>query len=306
MKETNNILLNMMKHQLLSIYQTFTDIPKLLNDPAVSKGYETLLSVTDDDELLQWRKYIADLGLSFANTDGMERSQNVLGELDDLVSKANYNTIVDFIKWKCSFDPSEWEQVDEHNGELVKKIHAVASRDYDVHIVIILCALQWVAIGNDADRLFEIFGWQTSSVYDGEKHVSFMFISDYGFEVLKKSGYSIQTIDLADEESEDDVFFSDSFTEDMVAQYQQHVDYMRLLAREKAEFKTFMTGSQSFVLPKLGYNAIVNSRLSIGEDTVTAVLDDGSEVLIADGHSWRLDDIGLPYLLSLGKQLGEA
>lgn len=306
MTETNNILLNMMKHQLLAIYQTYSDFSDLLNDPAIKRGYATLVSVKNADELHEWQKYIAVLGLSFANPNGIERRQNILGELEDLVSKANEKTIDEFIKWKISFTPSEWTKIENHNCELVKKIHALADRNYDVHIMLVLCGTQCVAIGNDADRLFEIFGWQTSTVFDGEKHISFMFITNYGLLTLAESGYSVMTIDLAETGDKDEVFFSDSFTEDMVAEYQQRVDYMRLLARKKNEFKDFMTDSQSFVSPKLGFNALIGTRMSIGPDTVTAVLNDGSEVTIADGHSWRLDDLGLPYMLSLGTTLGEA
>lgn len=306
MTETNYILLNMMKHQLLAIYQTYGDFSDLLNDPAIKRGYETLVSVKNADELHEWQKYIAVLGLSFANPNGIERRQNILGELDDLISKANESTIDEFIEWKISFTPSEWVEIENHNCELVKKIHALADRNYDVHIMLVLCGTQCVAIGNDADRLFEILGWQTSTAFDGEKHVSFMFISKYGLIVLAESGYSVTTIDLADTDDKDEVFFSDSFTEDMVAEFQQRIDYMRLIGRNMNEFKSFMDNSQSFVAPKLGYNALVGSQISFNAGSVTAVLDDGSEITIAEGNSWRLDDLGLPYMLSLGAKLGEA
>lgn len=306
MTETNYILLNMMKHQLLAIYQTYGDFSDLLNDPAIKRGYETLVSVKNADELHEWQKYIAVLGLNFANPNGIERRQNILGELDDLISKANESTIDEFIEWKISFTPSEWADIENHYCELVKKIHALADRNYDVHIMLVLCGTQCVAMGNDADRLFEIFGWQTSTAFDGEKHISFMFINKYGLIVLAESGYSVTTVDLADTDDKDEAFFSDSFTEDMVAEFQQRIDYMRLIGRNMNEFKSFMDNSQSFVAPKLGYNALVGSQISFNAGSVTAVLDDGSEITIAEGNSWRLDDLGLPYMLSLGAKLGEA
>ena len=72
------------------------------------------------------------------------------------------------------------------------------------------------------------------------------------------------------------------------------------------EFKPFMDNSQSFIAPKLGYNVLVGSQISFNAGSVTAVLDDGSEVTIAEGNIWWLDDLGLSYMLSLGAKMGEA
>ena len=52
------------------------------------------------------------------------------------------------------------------------------------------------------------------------------------------------------------------------------------------EFKPFMDNSQSFSAPKLGYNVLVGSQISFNAGSVTAVLDDGSEVTIAEGNIW--------------------
>ena len=113
------------------------------------------------------------------------------------------------------------------------------------------------------------------------------------------------TIDFADT-NKDEVFFSDSFPEDMIAKFQQRIDYMRLIGRNMNEFKSFMDNSQSFIAPKLGYNVLVGSQISFNAGSVTAVLDDGSEVTIAEGNIWWLDDLGLSYMLSLGAKMGEA
>lgn len=305
MTETNNILLNMMKHQLLVIYQTYQSMPHLLKDPAVNKGYKALLSVDNTYEFEQWQKIISDLGLSFANPNGIERCQNVLGELDDLGLKANPQTIIEFLAWKGTFDPCEWKFAYNRNCKLVRTIHELAQRDYDVHILLIRCGWQWVAIGDDADRLFEIFGWQTSTVDDGLAGISYIYVSEMGYEVLRESGYSVHSLYPA-EDDVNCVFFSDSFQEDMVASYQQNIDYLRLQHKKMNAKHKFMTEMVSFVVPKLGYNTLVNSKLAITDDDVVAELDDGSEVKIAQGNCWRLDDNGLPYLMNLGSHLGEA
>lgn len=306
MTETNNILLNMMKHQLLVIYQTYQAMPQLLKDPAVNKGYKALLSTNNCYEFVQWQKLISDLGLSFANANGIERRQNVLGELDDLGAKANPATMIEFLAWKGTFDPCDWEFAHERNQKLVRKLQEMAEREYDVHILLINCGYKWVAVGSDADRLFEIFGWQTSAVDNGSEEVSYIYISDMGYRVLQESGYSIHSLYPAEDEGINGMFFSDSYTEDMVAAYQQNIDYLRLQHRKMNLKKEFMTDMASFVAPKLGYSAIVNSWLTITDDDVVAEFEDGSKVTIANGNCWWLDGIGLPYLMSLGSHLGEA
>ena len=305
MGEINQIVLNMMKHQLLVIYQTYQDIPELLKDPAVKKSYKALLSVRNNEEFFQWQKLIDELGLSFTNPNGINRRQNILGELDDIATKANYRTMIEFLGWKVTFMPCDWEFQHERNCNLARKIHEETMRDYDVHILLIKCGNQWVAMGDDADRLFEIFGWQTSTVYDGSKDVSYIYISSYGLDVLQESKYSIHYLHPAEDSGIDLVFFSDSFTEDMVASYQQHIDYLRMQHRYMNMQRKFMTEIHSFVAPKLGYTALINSNLTISDDEVVANLADGSEVTIAKDNSWRLDDLGLPYLMSLGSKLGE-
>lgn len=295
----------MLKQQLLVIYQTYNDLPELLKDPAIKKGYNALLSVSDNENFLQWQLLIEELGLSFANPNGINRRQNVLGELDDIATKANYMTILEFLCWKKTFMPCDWEFQHERNYELAKRIYDTANRNFDVHILLIKCGKQWVAIGEDADRLFEIFGWQTSAVYDGSKDISYIYISGYGLDVLRESKYSIHYLHPEKEIEIDKVFFSDSFTEDMIASYQQHIDYLRLQYRLMNCQRKFMTGMHSFVVPKLGYTALVNSNLTISDDEVVANLTNGSEVTIAKGNCWRLDDLGGAYLISLGSKLGE-
>lgn len=300
MRDTNNILLNMLKRQLLAIYRAFDkDEPDKKKSPAMHKAYYALLTVENNDEFRQWQKMVSDLGLGFSNHDGVEYSHNLLGELDDLASKADEATLTEFMSWMVSLD-NGWKHFDSDNQEQVRKIHKVAGRFYDVHIVIVLCGKQWVAIGNDADRLFEIFGWQTSVTNDGKKDIPFMFISEYGYKVLMESGYSVKTLCLKDEYKDDDkVFVSDCFDEDLVCGQQQLIDYMRLLVRKHYEIKMFMTEKMSFKVPKSGYDLLVNARLSIDEDKVIAITDEGKQITLADGKSWRLDKAGLPFMFKI-------
>lgn len=306
MEQTNFILLNMLKRQLLTVYSTYESQPELLNDPAVKKAYYSLMTVTDHGELKQWQYMLIDLGLSHFDTLGVEHQNNELGVLDGLLHDANWNTKAEFIGWKCTFDPAEWRNIQDKNCELVKSIQQMAERFYDVHIILVLCGKQWVAIGNDADRLFEIYGWQTSTVSNGEEDVSFIFVSEYGYKVLMDSGYSIKTLRLGDEENVDEVFMSTCFDEDMVAECQQLIDYQRLLHKKQDEMRKFMSVNISSAWYNAGFSTLARGKLSIFDDKVTVSLDGKEEIVIADGRSWRLDNVGLPYVLGIRPALGEA
>lgn len=306
MEAKNFILLNMMKRQLLDIYRIFEEEnPELLDDPAINEAYEALKTVTEDCEMRQWRNLMRVLGLSYSTTDDVEHKDNILGELDDLVSRADWNVMFDFLKFKSTFDPFCWDEIEEKNYRLINSIQQMAERSYDVHIII-RCGFQWVAVGNDADRLFEIFGWQTSTVYNGEEDVSYMFISDYGLKVLMDSEYSVKMLHLENEEYKDGIFISDSFNEDLVCANQQMIDYLRLPMRKQAGLARFASEKASFFIPKSGYDYLVNYHLNIFEDKVVTISDDFKEIVLADGNSWRLDEVGLPYLLNIRPVLGEA
>lgn len=290
----------MLKKQLLTVYCVLGDDDSiLLKDPAVRKAYNALLTVENVEDLCQWQKMVADLGLSFTSSDGLECKSNILGELDDLLSKADGSTLTEFMSWDVSLG-SDWKLFDKRNSEQVSRVHKVAGRFYDVHIVIVMCGKQWVAIGNDADRLFEIFGWQTSTAFDGEKDISFMFISKYGYKALMESGYSVKTLHLKDEYKDDDrVFFSDCFDEDLICQEQQLIDYMRLLLGKHDAQRKFMTENMDFIVPKSGRKLLVKARLSIDHDKVEAITEDDKQITLADGKNWRLDKAGRPFLLKI-------
>lgn len=307
MEAKNFILLNMMKRQLLDIYRIFEDEnPELLDDPTVNEAYEALKTVNEEGEMRHWRSLMRVLELSYTTTEGVERKDNILGELDDLASRADWKVLYDFLEFKCAFDACCWDEIEEKNYRLINSIQQLAERKYDVHIIIIRCGLQWVAVGNDADRLFEIFGWQTSTVYNGEEDVSYMFISDYGLKVLMDSEYSIKMLHIEDEEYKDEIFISDSFNEDLVCANQQMIDYMRLLMRKQAGLARFASEKASFFIPKSGYDYLVNYHLNIFDDKVVTTTDDFKEIVLADGNSWRLDEVGLPYLMNIRPVIGEA
>lgn len=297
MEYTDHIMLNMLKHGYLDLCQAFCDMPHLLDDKVVAKGFRSLVSVKSNYEFGQWRRLMESSGLSFTTTNGGGRENNILGDFEDMSSGANDITIADFIEWKAGFRPEDWQDAYDDNCKAIAWIQEQVSRDYDVHIVLVRCGTVYCAVGDDADRLFEIFGWQTGSVYNGTEDVSFMYVSDYGYKVLIDSGYSVKTLLIRDFQVE-----SYSFAEDMVAAYQQIIDYLRLVNQQKEAARKLIDGKFSYVAYRQDLKTMVNAeKIEICDDKVVMKLASGRDVLIADGRSWRLDEIGVGALFKISR-----
>ena len=151
-----------------------------------------------------------------------------------------------------------------------------------MHIVIFPCgkpnAKRWAAIGQDADRLFEVFGWQTGHVEATTGPVSWMFINGYGLDVLRQSGYSVQIRDFGEFD-----ILSTAFEEDSVASLQQFIDYLRMMGELADEQVKFLRKIRPVIYPHPGYFELTQARLDFGRNTVVAKFDSGEEVTLAEG-----------------------
>lgn len=296
-----------MKHQLLDIYQTYHDMPHLLADTTVKESYLSLLSVKTLDEFKQWRKLVAVLGLSFTDTDSVKRRDNMIGWLDDLAGGEGDSLIADFLTWKNLFTADGWYQKIVDNENDVNRIMGEVTRDYDVHIVLFRCGKHWAAIGNDADRLFEIFGWQTGSVFDGVKDVSFMYVTACGKIVIDASEYSVKYLDFGEID-----IFSSSFNEDIVSAYQQQIDCARVIQDQSNWIDGVLSYNLTFSAPNRACKELAKAQVYItrnengGLAKVTAKLEDGRTVVLAEGNSWRLDELGIPIFHALSTKIGKA
>lgn len=290
--------INMLKTQLFHIYAYFEDAADKQVDPLEMKAYKALVSVTTLEEFRQWRQMIVDYGLSFEDNVDSERTSNLLGLLDDVAEGASDAVLEEFVSWKVKFTPSEWGQTLKNNEQTILKIKKAVSRDFDVHIVVFRCGDRWAAIGDDADRLFEIFGWQTGAVSVGKEDISWMPISHYGLEVIQNSDYSVKVLDMVF----DDII-SYSFLEDLTSGYQQLIDYARFLTDTIEKAEGFMLKAVEYISPHDGYNQLIKADVSFDDDKLFATLDSGKKIVIADGNQWRLDRIGFPLVNAAGAEI---
>ena len=305
MEILNLTWVNLLKKHYLCLLSYYQEEPERLENLKVKKAYDALLSVQSVEEFKQWRKLLKDYGLSFAEVDDINSSNNMLGILDDHAEGANDWILDAFIRWKQSFNPEKWMEVERWNCELVEILLKATQREEDVHIVIFPCGKpetkRWAAIGQDANRLFEIFGWQTGCVETASEPVSWMFINKYGLEVLQQSGYSVQIRDFGEFD-----ILSTSFEEDSIASLQQFIDYLRMMQRFPSKQLDFLRKIRPIIYQNPGYWELTHGNLRIDTDTVVAEMEDGKTVTLAQGKNWRLDELTGPIVAQIATNLGEA
>ena len=305
METLNMTWVNLLRKQYLDILDFYAGNKQLLDDKELMKAYQTLLSVTSVEEFKQWRKLLKDYGLSFTDVEGIPQKGNLLGILDDYAEGANDKILSVFTRWKLGFNPEKWTETEQWNRELVDILLKATQREEDVHIVIFPCgkpnAKRWATIGQDADRLFEVFGWQTGHVEATTGPVSWMFINGYGLDVLRQSGYSIQIRDFGEFD-----ILSTAFEEDSVASLQQFIDYLRMMGELADEQVRFLRKIRPVIYPHPGYFELTQARLDFGRNTVVAKFDSGEEVTLAEGKNWNLNGLTRSLAVQMGAELGEA
>lgn len=305
METLNMTWVNLLRKQYLDILDFYAGNKQLLEDKGLRKAYQTLLSVTSVEEFKQWRRLLKDYGLSFTDVERIPQKGNLLGALDDYAEGANDKILGVFVRWKLGFNPEKWTETEQWNRELVDILLKATQREEDVHIVIFPCgkpnAKRWAAIGQDADRLFEVFGWQTGHVEATTGPVSWMFINGYGLDVLRQSGYSIQFRDFGEFD-----ILSTAFEEDSVASLQQFIDYLRMMGELADEQVRFLRKIRPVIYLHPGYFELIQARLDFDRNNVVAKFYSGKEVTLAEGKNWRLDELTRPLVVQLGTELGKA
>lgn len=302
MEITDHIIVNMLKKQLIDIYEKYTASPEMLGDPNILSAYNLLVKANTKDELKHWQFALINLGLSFISNDAIERKDNLLGKLDDTLSRADDSAIEAFIIWKRSITPTAWAHARQCSLETVRILEEAVSGGFKAHIVLFKCGSQWAAIGIDADRLFEIFGWQTGYVDDGEAYVSWMYVTEYGMKVLENSKYTVEVLDLGKVD-----VVSTAFTEDLVSSIQQYTDYLRDIVLKSGNIHKKLEKELPLFLGEGFQTKGSVSEVDIDCDILKAVIrPPEGDVVISNGRNWRTDDIGIPLILSLYGIIGMA
>lgn len=308
MRNTDYIIVNMLKNQLLDVYTTFEKHPELLKDPLVDDAFFVLNAAKTVKEFRQWIDSVEKSDLSIVSIDGMERERNVLGILSDTATGASDEALGEFMSWRQGINSLNCRERIRRDFKEVRRVKEAVKGNYDAHIVLFKCGGQWAAIGEDADRLFELFGWQTAFVDEGSDGltpspspkgegslISWIYVTDDGMEVLKDSPYTIKVLDIGKVR-----VTTNSYLECVVAHAQQFADFKRLVIRTADNAQERLNTS----LKIISYTLACQNELNVegfrfDGDKIYARMDSGNEILIADGKNWLFDDIGLSLTTAL-------
>lgn len=300
MNNTDFIVENRLRNQLLSVYSHFYHNPEERRQQTLSMLFSNLDSAKTVKEFKTWCEDVGKCGYSLADCDGVEIFGNVMGLLADTAFYANDSTIAAFMSWKQGVNSDNWHQRYGRECKDVQRVRKAVKGDYDAHIVLFKCGRQWAAIDDDANRLFELFGWQTSYVDDGgDFPVSWMYVTAEGLEVLKVSPYTVKILDLGKVN-----VMSNAYLEDLVSCAQQFADYKRMLIKNIGKAHDKIKCDMGVIAHTLAVQKDLDIySFRFEGDKIIAELDRGGEILMADGKNWIFNDIGLPLTLALGKSI---
>ena len=301
MGDTNLAWVNTLKKHYLDILTCYEGESKKLKNEAVRRCYEALLIANTVEQFRQWRLMMEDFGLAFTNMDAPVMYENPMGILDDIAEGAPDGLIKTFLDWKKTVNPKRLMETRKQDAEIVAILRKAVERPEDMTIRVFPCGNRWAAIDKDADRIFEAFGWQTGCVWDGEDLVSWIFIGNAGLEVLQNSDYDVKVMDFG----EFDITYI-YFEEDIISTVQQMMDYNRMLGKDICESRKLMMRLQPYAAMCHGYKELMSANITIEDNKLYGEMPDGSKVLLNDGKSWRLDDVGRQMVMQMGAQMGAA
>lgn len=298
MGDINLVWVNVLKKHFLDIPTYYEGSKDRLKDKAVERCYEALLAVSTPEQFRQWRLMMDDFGLAFTNMDAPVKYENPMGILDDVAEGVPEDALKAFLEWKKTINPKKLIEIRKKDAEIVAILRKAVERPEDMSIYIFPCGNRWAAIDKDAERIFEAFGWQTGSVWDGENIVSWIFIEKTGLEVLKASGYDVRIMDFG----EFDIFYY-FFEEDVVASVQQMVDHERMMKKQVRNAQRQMMHLSPYTAPRGGFAELMEADIVIDGDRLLGALPDGRLVMLADGKNWRFDELTQPMVEQMGNFL---
>lgn len=300
MNQTDYLTLNALKHKMVEIYQAHANSTRSLANPSMTAVLEQLFLVDSLKGFREWQQKVKHSRLSFTDADGLGVRNNLPGDLDNLAKGTSDGTVVELMKWKAAMTEERWRDACLQNRRSVPKILEACDAPSEAHVILFPCNDGLAALGSDADRLFELFGWQTACISNGSEDVSFVPVSEYGRMVLDSSKYSYKILDMPVA-----TITSFSFNECQTTRCQQLIDSIRLLRDKSEDGNLLLTGDLSLSVPMSGYDRLVSVKAGIdSKDRLVVVIDEHEKWFLADGYSWRLDNLGMQILFAIGRKGG--
>lgn len=280
--------------------------PELLKDFTRKTMFDTLLHIETGDGLKQWLKAIQKTAIP---TEGA------------ILSGGNYheNTLANVVKKTASLSEGELALA---AGELAKLVKSdfktslddsiktlenkreVIERDSPSTIALFKSGNGYIAFGNDADRIFEEKGWQTTEVATETRRISWMPINEDGMNVLRQERPSLVITDANAEIR--DFKKGNGYAEDkLISEAQQTLDYMRGINTH--DYVSMPTQGLSYYTQERNLYEVEHKINSIVLDkgNVELVGENGKAVPLMSNGSWNVNGNTKDALLSLSSYLQE-
>ena len=159
----------------------------------------------------------------------------------------------------------------------------------------------WFAFGDDADRLFERMGWQTSAKLMDEGAISWMDVNESGIMALKFNGIEVMTLDpkfgvnIAGWSSEED------YKADCLSLAQQTIDYLRYSNENKDAIVNL--GKYPVHSVEDGIDTINNINfVKFSGYDVNLFTESGRKVNLVTGEMWNVA-MAEDYIISTGNMM---
>lgn len=170
------------KEDYVLVHEHFTSHPELLDDITTRCIYKSLMAVESPENLENWLKAIAKTMLSLDHASCLPPGvtwENTLGHYEQLVRSLSEEE-----RALLAVDMAEIRKggyAEYFNRDIVT-LFSEAAQAKECHpddVIILYDQIDnHVAVGNDADKLFERFGWQTATAEVDGSRMSVMPISD--------------------------------------------------------------------------------------------------------------------------------
>lgn len=281
------------------IHRHFTEHPELLKDKAVSKVYDSLMAVRDVNGLKDWLRLKERID---SQSNEAVRYEDVLGRMYNLAIHAEQAEL----RWAADgmarlADNGFHDTLTEDIPVLERQRQQLVGELTDT-LVIFMQGNGNFAFGQDADRLFELVGWQTSGVKVGNEWMSWMPVGDLGLSALAEAGipyYNPQpNVSVIRVEDVPRKFIDD----ESLSLAQQCVDYFRQLNTNLDAIVSL--GTFPVMIQRNAYLDVLSAQfIHFQYKNVELVMTDGEKNKMVDNNTWFVWNDGRDYMLAVAEQL---
>lgn len=283
------------------IHRHFTEHPELLKDDAVSRVYDGLMALRDVDGLKDWLRLKEAID---TKSDEPVRYEDMLGRIYQLAIHSEQSELRWAADGMALLADNGFHDTLANNLPVLERQRQDLVGDSSDAIVIFKQGNGNFSYGQDADRLFEQMGWQTSEAQVGDKKVSWMPVNDEGIQAMSESGKvflnpqpNVPVIRVEDVSQE-------VIDNEMLSLAQQKIDYIR---QDNKRSEAIMSlGMFPVMLHKDDICEVESAQfIELHGKNVDLVMTDGRSIPLVKDNSWIMSGNGRDYLIAAGEKLME-